>query len=708
MKRKLNSTSRALEPFPKTDADIHRLVHELQVHQIELEQQNEELRRAREEIESGFVYTDLYDFAPVGYFILTCDGTVRQANLTGASMLGVERARLVGGQLKLFVVGRDLSAFNIFLNKVFESEEKNTIETELLKSNKESLWVKIEATAKPDGQTCRVVVIDITARRQAESQREVVFESLRIQYDLIKFLSICEDLNKALEYVLNTALQFEGIDCGGIYLANPMDGSLDLVVHSGLSHEFVKTASHYLADSPHVEMVRGGKIIYGHYEGIRPESGDWRQHEGLRALAIIPVLHQKQLLIILNFASHTYDIIPEKTQKNIEMFGLQIGSTLARLRSDAKTRESQRNLQTLFDSIDDLLFGLDGNGNIQKVNDVVCERLGYCNEELEGQNVLMVHPPERRSEVQMIIADMLAGKRDSCLIPVQAKNGLLIPVETKVTSGIWDGKPALFGISRDITERKRAEMLLIASESKLRAILNNSSDAIGVHINGIWEMCNPAAVRLFAVSSPDELIGTSILNVIALDERTRIRDFVRNRGAGTDAPLAYETRGLRSDGTEFDMDVTLSTFILEDIQHNLVILRDITERKQMESQRESIHQALLESETRYRNLADSIDEIFFALDQNLKLTFWNKASEALTGIQAANAIGKSIYEVFSDNPETRQTAMMYLDAFQTQHSRIFIQQNKIAGRDYCFEMSVYPSDGELSVMMKDINESKKE
>ena len=76
----------------RTEAEAQRLVHELQVHQIELEMQNQELRESRAEVEAGLErYTELYDFAPVGYLTLGRDGAIRQVNLTGARLLGVER-----------------------------------------------------------------------------------------------------------------------------------------------------------------------------------------------------------------------------------------------------------------------------------------------------------------------------------------------------------------------------------------------------------------------------------------------------------------------------------------------------------------------------------------------------------------------------------------------------------------------------------------
>ena len=91
-----SGTSHSASPIPHSDTDTQKLIHELQVHQIELEMQNEELSLSWAEVEAALErYADLYDFAPVGYFTLDRDGTISQCNLTGACLLGVERARLV-------------------------------------------------------------------------------------------------------------------------------------------------------------------------------------------------------------------------------------------------------------------------------------------------------------------------------------------------------------------------------------------------------------------------------------------------------------------------------------------------------------------------------------------------------------------------------------------------------------------------------------
>ena len=121
---KLNKIKKNTTPQAETEVDTQRLIHELQVHQIELEMQNEELVETRGEIEALLrQYTDLYDFAPVGYFTLAPDSTIIKTNLTGAKMLGLERSRLMNRRLGLFVSSKSRLDFNAYLAKLFSTSD---------------------------------------------------------------------------------------------------------------------------------------------------------------------------------------------------------------------------------------------------------------------------------------------------------------------------------------------------------------------------------------------------------------------------------------------------------------------------------------------------------------------------------------------------------------------------------------------------------
>jgi chemotaxis family two-component system sensor kinase Cph1 len=180
---KENQTSRRSEVGDRSTAEeTQRLVHELEVHQIQLEMQNEELLQARAEVEAILgQYTDLYDFAPVGYFTLGRDGTIRQVNLTGARLLGVDRSGLASRRFGLLVSADSRPAFNAFLKKVFESQAKETCELALRKEGQEPLWARIDATATQDSQACRAAVVDITERKRAEAEVQAAQEKLSVE-----------------------------------------------------------------------------------------------------------------------------------------------------------------------------------------------------------------------------------------------------------------------------------------------------------------------------------------------------------------------------------------------------------------------------------------------------------------------------------------------------------------------------------------------
>ena len=167
--------SRAAKAKPRAGDDTLRLFHELQVHQIELELQNEELNQANLAANVAIEkYTDLYDFAPVGYFLLDAEGQMEELNMAGAVLLGVERSRLMGRRFQLFVSSRTRPVFQQFLDKVFADSGRQYGEIELARESSSSLWAEIAGICQPavngTRRLARIVVSDISARKLAEQQ----------------------------------------------------------------------------------------------------------------------------------------------------------------------------------------------------------------------------------------------------------------------------------------------------------------------------------------------------------------------------------------------------------------------------------------------------------------------------------------------------------------------------------------------------------
>lgn len=193
---------------PLTKAEISKLFHELKVHQIELEMQNEELRAAKKEIEAGFErYVDLYDFAPVGYFTFNGVGMIREVNLTGARMLGMERSRLLNKRFESFITEEDRHVFSSFLKNIFDGKGKESCEVTL---KNQAFLIHMEATASPGGQECRAGLVDISERAKAEREikrlnealEQKVLELSEVNRELEAFISsVSHDLRSPLRHI---------------------------------------------------------------------------------------------------------------------------------------------------------------------------------------------------------------------------------------------------------------------------------------------------------------------------------------------------------------------------------------------------------------------------------------------------------------------------------------------------------------------------
>lgn len=150
-------------------ADLLKLMHELQVHQIELEMQNEALRAAQAEIEDGQRFTDLYEFAPVGYFSVGADSRIRLLNQAAASLLQLPSTQLKGQCLAAYVTADSLSAFNAFITRIFTQGCYGACEINLCPGGAaSSIAVLVEAVTDPQRQMCNLAITDISARKRAE------------------------------------------------------------------------------------------------------------------------------------------------------------------------------------------------------------------------------------------------------------------------------------------------------------------------------------------------------------------------------------------------------------------------------------------------------------------------------------------------------------------------------------------------------------
>jgi hypothetical protein len=149
------------------ETDSVKLLHELQVHQIELEMQNEELIAANEAAETALrKYTMLYDFAPMGYFTLDPEANIYELNFTGAEMLGDKRYSLVNSNFKLFISEESRPVFDKFFSKIYSKKGKEACKVKLGYNGNPVSTVYMEGVVTGDDRNCLLSVVDISGFRK--------------------------------------------------------------------------------------------------------------------------------------------------------------------------------------------------------------------------------------------------------------------------------------------------------------------------------------------------------------------------------------------------------------------------------------------------------------------------------------------------------------------------------------------------------------
>ncbi|MCX6690132.1 MAG: PAS domain S-box protein, partial [Methanoregula sp.] len=315
------------------------------------------------------------------------------------------------------------------------------------------------------------------SRKKAENALQRQTATLSILNDIISTANKADDLHELFESILAESLRLLDFDAGGIYLVDHSTRTANVVHSKNLPPGILAEIQTVPIDKKPYDtlFLNNEPIITENYEQI---AEDRTKTFGIQSLASIPLISKGVAIGALNVAStKRHKVTPDEKQTLISI-SRELGSTIERLAAEEEVKKAAKNLETLFDSIDEMVFVLDMQGRILAVNDTVQKRLSYTAEELIGTDVLRLHVPERRDEALRNVQGMIAGTVDSCPVPVLAKDGTRIEVETKVTRGLWNGKEVLIGVTRDVTERKRAEEELRQSEILLRSMIESPQSVI--------------------------------------------------------------------------------------------------------------------------------------------------------------------------------------------------------------------------------------
>ena len=322
----------------------------------------------------------------------------------------------------------------------------------------------------------------------------------------------------------------------------------------------------------------------------------------------------------------------QKLSKENAELKLLRDEALAEIRQeDIMLQQTRENYENFFNSITDFLFVLDEQGNIIHTNSTVLNRLGYTKEELFGLSVLMVHPQERREEAGRIVSEMLQGSAEFCPVPILTKSGIQIPVETRVSFGLWDGKPALFGVTKDISRIK-------LSEEKFSKIfyLNPSVCGLSELETGKYVEVNDKFYSLLGFNKT-EVIGKTAaeLGILTINDRDEVGSRAGKNGNVTNVAADLKAKN----GDIKHVLLSAENIYIQDKKYRFTVVNDITELKHAEDQ-------ISQQAGVISSLLDSIPDIIFFKDINGVYLGCNRPFAELVEKSRDEIVGKTDYDLF--------------------------------------------------------------
>jgi PAS domain S-box-containing protein len=330
--------------------------------------------------------------------------------------------------------------------------------------------------------------------------------------------------------------------------------------------------------------------------------------------------------------------------------------------TEAALHRSEQRYRELFENALDLAFTTDMAGNITSVNRATERATGYHREELTAMTIVDLAAPEHRDAVRGVIglAPRITESGVARTLPwryeldILAKDGRRVSVELGIRL-IEDesGRPiGVQGLGRDLTERRRAEAALRESEERYRDLVENAGDIVyTLDLGGVFTSVNRAAERITGYGA-EELVGTSILELVAPGDVERARDMILGTG-DRDAPALYELEVVAKDGSPIVLEVN-SRVVLNEGEPVAIqgIARDISEWKRAAT-------AIEQSERYYRSLIENALDVIAVLDGDLRFRYASPPTQRVLGYRPEELVGRSVLDLL--HPEDVQTVMDLID-----------------------------------------------
>ena len=489
---------------PSLHVEALRLVHELQVHQLELAIQQEELARTRKDLEDSLgKYTELYEFAPSGYLTLGRDSIIQQANLTATKLLGVDRNRLQGMRFQQLVVPEDRQVVDALLENVFTKRVTGNCEVTLLADADQpsktpqtpvGRIVLIDAAISDTNYGCRIILLDISEQKRTENELHSLTRILRATTDCHEALIHSTDEMELVQKICNIVVDISGYRMAWIgYAEHDEAKSVRPIAQSGFEEGYLETITMVWDDTefgrcPTGTAIRTGKPISSTDIINDPRMKPWKSEaikHGYASSLCLPLKAGHEVFAALTiYSSHPSAFNAEETNLLTTLAdNLAYGITMLRTReaqqrSEADLRQSEERFRKMFVEHSAINFVVDPDtGNIIDANKSAADFYGWSIEKLRTmhvQDITVLSSEEFGYSMQQV--RLKVKKR--YLSQHRRADGSIRDVESFPNVIEIGGKELVYAIIHDITAQKDAEQKILSYVKQLEGAMKSTLQAV--------------------------------------------------------------------------------------------------------------------------------------------------------------------------------------------------------------------------------------
>jgi PAS domain S-box-containing protein len=530
-----DDAEKQISSSPKISPDLKRQTTEKFIN--ELEMQAEDLRIAHIALEeSRDKYLQLYKFAPIGYLTLNNKAMITDVNLTGATLLGIERNKLLKARFRKFIVQTDFELWDQYFITLLKQDNKQSCNLTLTRGDGAVFPARLEGvriTGSDGTITGHIAISNITELKRAEENLVATLKRTKEQQAALSTISFSPHLFSGDVHGLSARLTEISsgvleVERASVWLFNSKGDELrciDLyeVMFDRHSYNKVLKRSEYVNE---FDTLNTAKFIDAHDPLNDPRTAGYLKGY-LKSNRITSKLDAVIRVSGQNLGILSFEHVdrPHHWESDEISFACQLADQIAitllnrdRKRAEDALYESEIKYRTLFDNSSDAILIHDMTGKILDANKVLCDRLGYSRDELLLMTPMDFDSPPYAKLVYDRMHQLMKKKHqifETCNV---RKDGTSIPTEINVRIIEYEGKQVCLCVGRDITERKKAEDALRESEEKHRILLEEASDPIfSFTPEGQYMYVNPAFAE--GVGKPvEEIIGKSIWDIFQKEE----------------------------------------------------------------------------------------------------------------------------------------------------------------------------------------------